>query len=178
MPKASDDETASARSRSKKIIFGLLVVSFIVLSTTAAAAVLVVHSDTQPCAISIPHQETGRAAFTDSYKPKDCVSLWRADTQELRTKGLSERKNMAHTQGMLFIFDRPGRQCMWMKDMYISLDMVWLNSNKVVTEIKRDIKPETYPKVFCGMNSDIYVIELLNGTVDRVNLKVGDQLAI
>ena len=83
---------------------------------------------------------------------------------------------MEATQGMLFIFDQPDKQCMWMKDMYISLDMIWLDADKRITKIEYGVSPETYPKSFCGGSQDKYVIELLENVANKANLRVGDQL--
>ena len=36
-----------------------------------------------------------------------------------RSRGLMHRKGLAPNSGMLFIFDGPSQQCMWMKNTYI-----------------------------------------------------------
>lgn len=103
------------------------------------------------------------------------VSLDIADTDAKRTQGLSGRKKLAKDQGMLFVFPTADRQCMWMKDMYVSLDMVWLNSQKEVVSIQTDIAPDTYPQQFCADNTR-YVIELSAGATQNIGLQVGKQL--
>jgi uncharacterized membrane protein (UPF0127 family) len=152
------------------------IVLLLSLTIIAGGLVWVFRGTDQTCAISIPRPEASRAAFADTYSPSDCVSLWQAKTPQQRTQGLSDKKNLAPTQGMLFTFDEPGKQCMWMKDMYVSLDMIWLNEKKAITKIERNITPETFPESFCGTSSDKYVIELLNGTASLAGLQVGDTL--
>ena len=42
---------------------------------------------------------------------------------------------------MLFIFDEQSPKTFWMKNTKIPLDMVFLDSNWTVVEIKRDVPP-------------------------------------
>lgn len=102
-------------------------------------------------------------------------SLDIADTDSKRMQGLSGREQLAKDQGMLFVFPIADRQCMWMKDMYVSLDMVWLDSQKEVVSIQTDIAPDTYPQQFCADNAQ-YVIELPAGATQNMGLQVGEQL--
>ena len=40
--------------------------------------------------------------------------------------------------GMLFVFNSPGQYSFWMKDMHFPLDMVWIDSDKIVADISRN----------------------------------------
>ena len=62
-----------------------------------------------------------------------------------------------------------------MKDMNFSLDILWLDEQKRVVLIEKDIAPETYPRVYGEGVRAKYVIELLAGTVERLNIQVTDQ---
>ena len=92
-------------------------------------------------------------------------------------KGLSGRAGMARDHGMLFVFDHPGEQCFWMKDMQFSLDMVWLDAQQKIVKIEQNIRPETYPKSFCAGNTQ-YVIELNAGVAKAADLHIGKTLNI
>jgi len=48
-----------------------------------------------------------------------------ADTDILRAKGLSGRKNLNENSGMLFVYDKPEIRRFWMNDMYFDLDVLW-----------------------------------------------------
>ena len=76
-------------------------------------------------------------------------------------------------RGMLFVFERPSRQCMWMKDMKFNLDMIWLSPSRKVLRILKDVSPDSYPKGFCADDTS-YVIELNSGASDKLGLRVGD----
>ncbi len=49
---------------------------------------------------------------------------------------------------MLFIFDTQGDYSFWMKDMLISLDIIYINYAGYIVDIKKDLPP-------CGENECI-----------------------
>ncbi len=62
------------------------------------------------------------------------VEVELADTDAARSQGLSDRANLDDGRGMLFDFTKedfkkPG---FWMKDMLISIDIIWIKDGKVV----------------------------------------------
>lgn len=100
-----------------------------------------------------------------------------AVTQAQQERGLSYRQSLGKYQAMLFMFDRPGIECFWMKDMNFPLDMIWLNANKQVVYIERNAQPSSYPNSFCPDAATQYVIEVNAGTVTATGLRVGDQVS-
>lgn len=105
-----------------------------------------------------------------------CISLETARTNSALILGLSGRESMPRDHGMLFIFDIPGKQCMWMKDMHFSLDMVWLDEKHRIVHIEKDLQPETYPKSFCSPKPAKYVVEVNSGIATQAGLQEGQQL--
>jgi uncharacterized protein len=86
------------------------------------------------------------------------------DTEELRQKGLSGRRDLGLNEGMLFGFDYSSiDRCFWMNDMNFAIDIVWLNSEKEVVFFKENVLPETYPELFCPDESSQYVLEVKAG---------------
>lgn len=98
-----------------------------------------------------------------------------AETPAEHRQGLSGRTSMPRQRGMLFVFPDEGRQCFWMKDMYFSLDIIWVDSQKKVRHIARDVSPDTYPDAFCH-DATRYVIELGAGEAARAGLYKGQIL--
>lgn len=96
-----------------------------------------------------------------------------ADTAALRTKGLSDTPSLPQKEGMLFVFPRATRSCFWMKDMHYSLDMIWLNANKKIVHIARNVTPQSYPDSFCTSTPATYVLELNAGEANRSSMLVG-----
>lgn len=105
-----------------------------------------------------------------------CIELEKADTNQDRIKGLSGRPSLTPGAGMLFVFDQAEEQCMWMKDMHFSIDMVWLDESKVIQKIEQNVSPETYPQSFCQADS-LYVIEFNAGDAEKLGLQVGQKLS-
>lgn len=103
-------------------------------------------------------------------------SLETADTQEKREQGLSGRGFIENNQAMLFVFESDGPQCMWMKDMNFSIDMIWLDAQKKVVHLEDDVSPDTYPRSFCSPLPARYVVEVKKGTIARDGVQVGQNL--
>jgi uncharacterized protein len=96
-----------------------------------------------------------------------------ADDDQSREKGLSGTSPLGEAEGMLFVFDVPGRWGMWMKDMKYSLDMVWMDSNKKIIYLAQNVSPDTYPKVFLPDNEALYVLELPAGFIAKHGVTTG-----
>lgn len=60
---------------------------------------------------------------------------------EERAKGLMYRKEMARDRGMLFIFDRQEIQSFWMKNTYLSLDLIFIDESKKVVGVLANVPP-------------------------------------
>lgn len=103
----------------------------------------------------------------------EALNIEKVDTEEARKKGLSGREAIADNQGMLFVFDYPSRQCIWMKDMKFDLDIAWLDKNKKVIKLMKDVKPDTYPESFCSEDTN-YVLETNSGVMNHLGIQVGD----
>lgn len=100
-----------------------------------------------------------------------------ADTLEKQEKGLSGRKFMPESQGMLFVFPDPDYYSFWMKDMNFSLDFIWINDNKIV-EITKNVKLDDYqpPRVLVPKNKVDKVLEINAGMADKMEIREGDML--
>jgi uncharacterized membrane protein (UPF0127 family) len=44
-------------------------------------------------------------------------------------RGLGGKQEIGANQGMLFVFDRPGKYIFWMKDMNFPIDIIWIDKN-------------------------------------------------
>lgn len=128
-------------------------------------------------ALEAPSSHRINASYCKDLKPvsrlRCAVKLEYATTPKERARGLSGRAYMPADKGMLFVFERPGRQCMWMKDMKFNLDMIWLGPDRSVQKILKNISPASYPESYCADYTS-YVIELDAGTSDMLGLHLGD----
>jgi uncharacterized membrane protein (UPF0127 family) len=101
-------------------------------------------------------------------------------TQQDITKGLMFRKTIAPDHGMLFVFPQPGLFPFWMYQCEMSIDMVWLDTGKNVTEIQASAPPcrgaaSTCPH-YGGTEMSQYVLELGSGMAAKYGLHKGSQL--
>lgn len=97
-----------------------------------------------------------------------------ASTPAAQQQGLSNRTSFSSRQAMLFSYDRPQQLCFWMKDMYFSLDIIWVDSDHRVVKLQQNVSPKTYPQAFCA--SAQYVVELRAGQAAASNLRVGQKI--
>lgn len=96
-----------------------------------------------------------------------------ADTPDLRTRGLMHRRELAADRGMLFLFPRSERQAMWMKNTYVSLDMLFIDSTGRIIDIAANTRPLS-ERTIVSSGKARAVLELLAGTAARLGITVGD----
>ena len=96
-----------------------------------------------------------------------------ADSSEERIKGLSGRGQLAEREGLLFVFDAPEKQGIWMKEMNFPIDIIWLDANKRILTVAENISPETFPKVFYPSAPALYVLEVSGGTASKYGIMEG-----
>jgi uncharacterized membrane protein (UPF0127 family) len=96
-----------------------------------------------------------------------------ADTDASRRQGLSGRKNLALNEGMLFVFDDSSIQPFWMKDMFFSLDIIWINQGKVVevATLKAPSHGAAIPPTHVPTHKADRVLELNAGQASALGLK-------
>ena len=79
---------------------------------------------------------------------------------------------------MFFIYKQPGNPGIWMKDMNFAIDIIWVDTNKKVVEITRDVSPNTYPAVFHSQELIQYIVEVNAGWAEKNNITIGEQIAL
>ncbi len=101
-----------------------------------------------------------------------------AVTDEERQLGLMHREKIEPDQAMLFIFEEKGQHSFWMRNMKFPLDILWLDAEKRIVHIGRNIPP--CPRLPCPSYSPeipaLYVLELKAGSADAHQLKMFDRL--
>ena len=97
------------------------------------------------------------------------------DTDESRGRGLMFRKEMAPEHGMLFDFGRMQETYFWMKNTYLSLDMVFIREDGSVASIAQRTTPLS-ERMIPSRAPVRFVLEVIAGTAARIGLKVGDKV--
>lgn len=104
------------------------------------------------------------------------INIEIADTERERVKGLSDRTDLAENAGLFFVFETPSRYGFWMKDMNFAIDIAWLDANKKIIHIEKEVLPETYPKVFYPALDALYVLEVNSGFFEKNKIEIGQTL--
>lgn len=133
---------------------------FLCLSSTAVADE---KFDTQP--LTIMTKDGKSHAFT--------VEL--AVTPRQREQGLMNRTEMAADRGMLFAFGETRQVFMWMKNTYVSLDMLFIGKDGKIRTIKENAEPLSEAIIDSKGPID-YVLELNGGTVKRLGIRTGNRV--
>lgn len=95
-----------------------------------------------------------------------------------RRQGLMGREHLPRTTGMLFDFPEGTQPAIWMRNMLISLDLLYINAEGRVAQIFANVPPcEAMPcEVYHAQEPLRFVLEVPAGTADRLGLSVGQQL--
>ena len=101
--------------------------------------------------------------------------VYLALSPEQQRRGLMFVRQMPERTGMLFIYESDEYHSMWMKNTFISLDMVFARSDGTVSSIIRDTVPQTLTSQV-STEPVRYVLELNAGTTRRLNIGVKSQL--
>lgn len=96
-----------------------------------------------------------------------------AKTEPARMRGLMQRRHMKDDAGMLFIYTESRRLFMWMKNTFISLDMLFIDSLGNIKGIVANTTPMSL-KIIASPGLALAVLELKGGTAARLDIKVGD----
>jgi uncharacterized protein len=97
------------------------------------------------------------------------------------TRGLMFRDSLPPDRGMLFLNKEPALYAFWMYNVRIPLDMIWMDSNRIVTEIVPDVPPCKSEKAsecpkYGGRVRSQFVLEINAGLAAKNGLKPGDRL--
>jgi uncharacterized membrane protein (UPF0127 family) len=99
-----------------------------------------------------------------------------AVTPEQRSTGLMHRKELARGRGMLFDFEGDGPIAMWMKNTYVSLDMIFIRSDGTIARIAENTTPLSEQIIPSGAPVKA-VLEVVAGTAKRLGIAPGDRVA-
>lgn len=98
-----------------------------------------------------------------------------AETPQEKARGLMFRRSMPKDRGMIFLHDPPRRATMWMRNTYISLDMIFISERGTVIRIEANTEPFSTDVIDSGDIASA-VLELNAGEAARIGLKPGDRV--
>lgn len=98
-----------------------------------------------------------------------------ADTPEEQRRGLMFRREMAEDAGMLFLYEEEELLSYWMRNTYISLDIIYINAAGRIVSIEHNANPldETSLRSYAPA---IAALEINGGLSDRLGIRDGDEV--
>ncbi len=107
---------------------------------------------------------------------KATVNAELADNEFKQMRGLMFRESLPKDGGMLFDFAREGEHGIWMMNMSMPIDVVWMDKEKRVTKVMEDVQPcdalLVCPVHYSGKR-DKYVLELNSGYAKSHGIREG-----
>ena len=104
-----------------------------------------------------------------------------ADTEDLRAVGLQFQEPLPSNEGMLFVYDKPKKQSLWMLRMIFSIDMLWMDTDGNVVHIEKNVPPcdkapcDTYKN---KSNDAKYILEVTAGFVEKNKITKDSKMEI
>ena len=99
-----------------------------------------------------------------------------AVTDEERARGLMYRRSVPEAYGMLFDFKRDQEVTMWMRNTYVSLDMIFIQSDGRIRRIAENTETES-DKIISSGGPVRAVLEVVAGTARKLGIEPGDRVA-
>ena len=125
----------------------------------------------------------GSSARAASVQPLEIVtrngvqvfSVEMATTEQEKETGLMYRKELSDGKGMLFDFSPEQQVSMWMKNTYISLDMIFIRSDGRILRIAENTEPLS-TRIIASGGLAKGVLEVIAGTAKKYGIEPGDRV--
>ena len=102
-------------------------------------------------------------------------SVEMATTEEEKTTGLMYRKELPDGKGMLFDFSPAQEVSRWMKNTFISLDMIFIRADGRILRIAENTEPQSTRIISSGGPAK-GVLEVIAGTARKYGIAPGDRV--
>lgn len=97
-----------------------------------------------------------------------------ASTPQQRQRGLMGRTHLAADGGMLFVFERPGRHCFWMRDTPLPLSLAFIDETGRIASLA-DLQPRSDTR-HCPGAPIRYALEVRQGEFRNRGIVSGMQV--
>jgi uncharacterized membrane protein (UPF0127 family) len=97
-----------------------------------------------------------------------------ADNARTRQLGLMHRESLAPNHGMLFVFERKGGHCFWMRNTLIPLSIAFLDDDGTIVNIV-DMAPHS-EESHCPERAVRFALEMDAGWFEKRGLGAGSKL--
>jgi uncharacterized membrane protein (UPF0127 family) len=110
---------------------------------------------------------------------KVTIAVTVADNDQARAKGYSGHPPIKYTEGLLFVFKKPGKYVFWMNEMLFNLDFIFIKDGQVVElvkNVKAPVNNQGEIEYVFSKKEFNQLLEVKEGFIDKYNIKVGDQI--
>ncbi len=124
-------------------------------------------------------QDFDQASLIIETSGNHCIVLdiYLANTPQQRARGLMFVRKLGALEGMLFRYAKPSRITMWMKNTYVSLDMVFADAAGTVTGIAAHTEPLSTRRI-ASPDATTWVLEVNAGFSEQWNIEPGSRLRL
>jgi uncharacterized membrane protein (UPF0127 family) len=98
-----------------------------------------------------------------------------ATTEQEKQTGLMYRKELADGKGMLFDFNPEQEVSMWMKNTFVSLDMIFIRADGRILRVAENTEPMS-TKIISSRGPARAVLEVVAGTAQKYGIRAGDRV--
>jgi uncharacterized protein len=150
----------------------LLCVALLACGAVAAVAMQPAAATFQPAQL----REFARSQLTiERRNGRDTFQIWLAETSAQQQQGLMWIRQLPADYGMLFVLGETRPMSMWMKNTYVSLDMLFVEATGRITHIVHRATPLS--EEFIYSNGGVAgVLEIAGGEAQRRGIIAGDRI--
>ena len=113
--------------------------------------------------------------ISEGKKVRHVFKVWLADTPQRQAQGLMFVRSLPDLRGMLFAYPQPKAISMWMKNTYIPLDMVFINTDGHIQQIVEQTTPHSLD-IIRSKDPALAVLEIAGGEAKRLGLHAGQRV--
>jgi len=103
------------------------------------------------------------------------VDIQVADTPQERARGLMGFKKLDESEGMLFIYPDADLRAFWMRNTYVSLDIIFLSEGRRVINIAQGTRVLSDTRYYSEEPAQ-YVVEVIAGFCQAHGIRPGDSV--
>lgn len=168
-------KSKSERSRWQIILISIVILTFLILAIRPGF--IDKSNEDKSRRKEIKFTKEGELSF---YKSKTSqkvrsIDIEISDSERERMIGLMHRYSMSEDNGMLFIMDREELQSFWMRNTYVSLDIIYLDKDLKIVSIQKRTQPLT-DNPLPSYKKAKYVLEVVAGFCDTHKIEEGDYI--
>jgi hypothetical protein len=174
-------DLSNQRKKRKNFWWSVIILLSIVLTITLLSIKPYIQNKYQKQSnsrIEIKFKKEGKLSFFDKQNKQiiRTIDIEIAEDEYERAMGLMYRYAMSDSVGMLFIMEKEEYQSFWMKNTYISLDILYLNTDFRIVKIQKytqSFSEQAIPSI----EKAKYVIEVIGGFCDVFMIEEGDSIS-